>query len=127
MSVRTCCHPNCDKQMKHGQSACGRHWYQLSEDLRQRLSSKSGGQGSAVGALLVEARDYLERERLIGKHEILDCRGEDCDSGLVWLKTRKGKVIPVNAESVDASDELYDHKKHAPHWASCPNADDFRL
>lgn len=123
MSIRTCCHPHCDKQMKHSQTACGRHWYQISADLRQRIQFASG---AARAPLLVEARDYLQRERLIGNHEVLDCRGEDCQQRIVWLPTRKGKKALVNASTVDASDEIYDHNKHKSHWATCPNADSLR-
>lgn len=41
-----------------------------------------------------------------------NCRG--CGAAIEWWVTPKGKKIPM------------DHGTANPHWASCPNAQDFR-
>lgn len=124
MSVRTCCHPHCDTEMRNSQFACGRHWHQLSDDLKARV--KAAKAGTESGALAVEAADYLVEERMVGDHEIVTCRGKDCGELLVWLTTRRGYRIPVKAESVADDDEIFDRERHSPHWITCPNAADFR-
>lgn len=52
------------------------------------------------------------------------CRS--CDADIVWLKTAAGKDMPVDAASASPEDQVFDAKKHKPHWATCPNADRHR-
>jgi hypothetical protein len=40
------------------------------------------------------------------------CRG--CGADLIWYLTPKGKAMPVETLTLE------------PHWAKCPNAEDFR-
>lgn len=62
------------------------------------------------------------------------CRGEDCDQEIIFLRTRKRKMIPVNVQPEDTEkfrevlhDEYdYVHGEHEPHHATCPNVGDFR-
>jgi len=44
------------------------------------------------------------------------------------MKTKTGKRIPVNANTVKGTDGMYyDSKKgHISHFATCPNADTWR-
>ena len=51
------------------------------------------------------------------------CQG--CGADIVWLKTNKGKNMPVDASSYNG-EKLYEHGKHVPHWSTCPKADKFR-
>lgn len=48
------------------------------------------------------------------------CRS--CPASIVWLWTKKDKKIPVNAETVQEGDLLYDHTRHTAHFATCPAA-----
>lgn len=67
----------------------------------------------------------MSRERFKGRHDI--CRGKDCGAKLIWLRTFRGGWIPVNAdESVLELDQYFDHQRHKAHFATCPNAEDFR-
>jgi hypothetical protein len=52
--------------------------------------------------------------------EVLKCRS--CSALIVWLRTRKGVLMPVDAKGVDPADEVYDREKHTSHFASCPDA-----
>jgi hypothetical protein len=47
-----------------------------------------------------------------------------CQAPIYWLKTKKGKSMPVDAGSYNDEAE-YVHGKHVPHWSTCPHAQDF--
>ncbi len=57
-------------------------------------------------------------------NEQVKCRG--CGEYIVWLKTKNGKNMPVEPETVDHDDDEFDHTKHEAHWGNCPKADQFR-
>lgn len=48
------------------------------------------------------------------------CRS--CQASIVWMKTARGANMPVDADSVDEGDDLFDHTRHVSHFATCPNA-----
>ena len=52
------------------------------------------------------------------------CRG--CGASIRWLKTTEGNNMPVNPETTMPEDTIFDGKKHVPHWATCPDSNDFR-
>jgi len=61
------------------------------------------------------------------------CRS--CGKKIVFLPTPKGKVLPVNWDSIDADDlktfnrdepVLFRHGKHVAHFSDCPDAQQFR-
>lgn len=57
------------------------------------------------------------------------CREADCGQYLVWLKTEKGANMPVEVESLDATDDettMYDPSRHEAHWGNCTKPDQFR-
>lgn len=49
-----------------------------------------------------------------------------CQREIIFLKTAKGKNIPVNAETVEWGDTEYEHGKHISHFSDCPAAASFR-
>jgi len=54
-----------------------------------------------------------------------------CNAEIVWLKTKTGKAMPVNAVSVKEEDVkivpgLFDHTRHISHFSDCPFAAQFR-
>ena len=114
----SCLHPNCSFRVKRGQSCCGWHYADLTDDLRNRLLRAKGVE--ELGAVKVEIREYFE-SRMIGRHERRRCKGRDCAADVVWF----GKM-PVDVAGVEASDLAYDAKKHVSHFATCPNAGEFR-
>lgn len=125
MTLVTCLHPNCTLSLLRNRVCCKRHWFQLPEDLRQQINKASRADPSVLGALKIEATEYFE-SRLIGDHEIVTCRGKDCDADIVWLLTAKGKNMPVNADTIRADDDRFEYGRHIVHWADCPNVADFR-
>lgn len=66
------------------------------------------------------------------------CTGRTCRQYIVWMRTENGKAIPVDPESVDEGTlewtedvrgrpvPLFDAEEHVAHWATCPDANDFR-
>jgi len=52
------------------------------------------------------------------------CRS--CHAEIVFLTTRTGKTIPVNAETVGPEDREFDPVRHTSHFATCPQAPQWR-
>lgn len=42
-----------------------------------------------------------------------------CGADIVFFRTAKNNLIPVNAETVLALDDRFDHKRHISHFATC--------
>lgn len=55
---------------------------------------------------------------------IAKCRS--CGAEIVWLRTKSGNNMPVDAETVDHNDYMFDPAKHRSHFATCPDADEHR-
>ena len=54
-----------------------------------------------------------------------NCRS--CGAGIKWMKTRNGKWIPVDIETVgDPEAEVFDHETMTAHFTTCPEADKHR-
>lgn len=53
-------------------------------------------------------------ERRIGR-----CRADSCRKPIIWLKTASGKNMPVDADTVEPGDELYDPARHVSHFKTC--------
>jgi len=124
LSERTCLHPLCGRIMtKRRQTCCGRHWYRLPEEMRQR--HRYAREYTARRAIEVEMLRYFEA-RVIGPHEVIDCQGPDCDGRFVYLETQNGHHAPVDHETVQSSDSLFDVKRHVSHFATCKNPEIFR-
>jgi len=58
--------------------------------------------------------------------QLTKCRS--CQAGIVWLKTKSGKNMPVDADTWKQGDpHLFNPDiGHISHFATCPNADDHR-
>jgi hypothetical protein len=59
-------------------------------------------------------------------HERRIVRCSSCRARIVWLKTEAGKNMPVDADTVEPEDELFDSSRHKSHFATCPNANQHR-
>ena len=52
---------------------------------------------------------------------------KSCGKEIVFLKTKNGKIIPVNADTIQGKETVYDHKiGHVSHFATCKDASKFR-
>lgn len=61
----------------------------------------------------------------MGQVKITQCRS--CGADIVWLKTQRGKNIPVDAEDVvDEEVEVFDPDTMTTHFATCKDADKWR-
>lgn len=49
-----------------------------------------------------------------------------CKADIVWLRTERGHMMPVNAESVRAGDVVFKPGVHISHFATCKFADQHR-
>ncbi|MBI2801270.1 MAG: hypothetical protein HYX63_13495 [Gammaproteobacteria bacterium] len=59
------------------------------------------------------------------EHEhITQCRA--CGADVVFLRTKKMKLMPVDAATVAHDDYQFDDTKHVSHFATCPHADQYR-
>lgn len=103
------------------------------------FSSGGGTQSAAIAALIIQERlprpDFAaivdtEREHpaVWEYHDAVmkveHCRG--CNAEIVWLKTAKGKAMPVDASTVKEGDAQYEHGRHISHFATCKNAKQFK-
>lgn len=57
-----------------------------------------------------------------------NCRS--CDAKIVWLKTARGRSMPVDwdedAQSDAEAGRAFDSKEHTSHFETCPDADKHR-
>jgi hypothetical protein len=58
------------------------------------------------------------------EQRITHCRS--CHESIVWLRTEGGNAIPVNANTVNAHDEVFEWGRHVSHFSSCPHANEWR-
>lgn len=52
------------------------------------------------------------------------CRS--CSASIIWLRTRAGKKMPVDAATVTGSETMFEYGKHVSHFSTCPNANKHR-
>lgn len=56
---------------------------------------------------------------------IVSCKS--CGKEIVWLKTNSGKAIPVNAETIQDKETMYNYKiGHISHFSNCPDSKAWR-
>lgn len=60
------------------------------------------------------------------ERRIVRCKSTSCNARIIWLKTAAGMNMPVDADSVEPDDELYDGARHISHWGTCPAAKQFK-
>jgi hypothetical protein len=71
---------------------------------------------------------YDEDDDVEERHErrITRCKSTGCRAQIIWLKTADGKNMPVDADSVEPKDDVYEHGRHISHWGTCKSAEQFR-
>lgn len=70
--------------------------------------------------------EYEEHDGTTEQHERRITRCRSCNKQIVFLKTRNGKNMPVDADSVEPEDDELDLSRHVSHFRTCPNADKHR-
>ena len=59
-------------------------------------------------------------------HERRITRCNSCRARIIFLETAAGKKMPVDADTVEPGDQVFDLERHESHFASCPNATQHR-
>lgn len=59
-------------------------------------------------------------------HERRITRCRSCHAKIIWFKTEAGRLMPVDADTVEAEDDKLDLSRHISHFATCPNASQHR-
>ena len=55
------------------------------------------------------------------------CRScRSCSAPIIWMKTKNFKTIPVDYDSVEDLELMFEPGKHVSHFATCPNASNHR-
>lgn len=54
-------------------------------------------------------------------HERRITRCKSCQARIIFLPTRAGSNMPVDADTVEAGDEEYTPPRHESHFRSCTN------
>jgi hypothetical protein len=60
------------------------------------------------------------------EHEKRIVRCRSCNARIVFLDTVGGKRMPVDADTVEAEDQVYEHGRHVSHFTTCPQSDRWR-
>jgi DNA-directed RNA polymerase subunit RPC12/RpoP len=60
-------------------------------------------------------------------HERRIVRCKACRARIVFLQSpSSAKQVPVDADTVEADDEVYEHGRHVSHFSTCSNPERFR-
>jgi hypothetical protein len=70
--------------------------------------------------------DGGEDDGKLEAHERRIVRCSKCRARIVWFRTARLRMMPIDADSVNAEDAGLDLSHHVSHFATCPNAEDFR-
>ena len=80
---------------------------------------------AAVGVGVVYI--FLRRGKMIENTKESRCRScRSCSAPIIWLKTKNFKKIPVDYDSVEGMEMMFEPGKHVSHFATCPNASKHR-
>jgi hypothetical protein len=95
--------------------------------LDQRQARAVGQQSVGVAHRIREGHAMTFDDDTTEAHErrITRCRDTRCNARIIWLKTVAGKNMPVDADTVEASDDVYDAARHTSHFKTCPGANKF--
>jgi hypothetical protein len=66
--------------------------------------------------------DAAEDQDQLEAHERRVTRCRTCAAKIIFLETAAGKRMPVDADTVEPGDELFDASRHTSHFAVCPGA-----
>lgn len=60
------------------------------------------------------------------EHERRITRCRSCQARIIFLQTGTGKMMPVEADTVEPDDETFDATRHESHFVRCPAANQHR-
>lgn len=69
---------------------------------------------------------YEGDQAVLEAHERRITRCSSCRARIIWFKTAAGKNMPVDADSVEAADQVLELPRHQSHFATCPDRDKHR-
>lgn len=85
-----------------------------------RRMSRAGTAAEEKGG---DARMSFDEPTDADRHELRIRNCTSCSARIVFLENPStGRTVPVDAETVEASDQAFDSSRHASHFRSCPNA-----
>jgi len=58
-------------------------------------------------------------------HKVVICREPTCAARMIFLPTRNGSNMPIDADSVSADDVVFDPPRHVSHYATCKKPNRF--
>lgn len=58
-------------------------------------------------------------------HKSVECREPSCRARVVFLQTRNGSKMPVDAETVLDDDVVFDPPRHVSHFKTCKKPNRF--
>ena len=80
------------------------------------------GTATAVGVAY-----FLRRTKVIETTKESRSRAcKSCSAQIIWLKTKNFKKMPVDYDSVDGMELMFEPGKHVSHFSTCPNANKHR-
>lgn len=56
------------------------------------------------------------------ERRITRCKTEGCNARIIFLDTDAGRKMPVDADTVEPDDDVYDKARHESHFAKCKGA-----
>jgi len=130
--IHRCGAEGCPVSVSRTVFLCRKHYAALPHTLQVRLSrvyrGLIGGNDAACEEWPATRETVLEvlAERQIGPHLARECRSPMCNGLIVFLQTESGKHMPVNASTVEPTDQLFDRTRHVAHYTSCIDPDRFR-
>ena len=57
--------------------------------------------------------------------EVKSCREQSCRARIVWLPTKSGSQMPVDADTVGPDDTMYDARRHTSYFKTCTKPNKF--
>lgn len=70
--------------------------------------------------------DDSEHDGTTEAHERRITRCRHCRARIGFLPTVADKLMPIEADSVEPADTMYDGERHESHFATCPGANKAR-
>lgn len=63
--------------------------------------------------------DAADDESQLERHERRIRRCRTCQAKIIFLETDAGRSMPVDADTVDIGDGIFDPSKHVSHFSTC--------
>lgn len=70
--------------------------------------------------------DFYDSDEMLERHERRIVRCTHCRKKIIWLRTKRLRMMPFDADTVEPSDMDLDLERHVSHFATCKMAKDYR-